>query len=240
MKDYSILKVKDKTDSYYTHLKDIFDIPFRLIIVGKSFLSGKSTVILNLLLRDNFYKDHFASGEDIYIVSNNKMDAKMRILKEEKDIDSSHFVEFSEPNLEAIYEEVEEKVLEAVADGKKPPNSLIVIDDVAFTGALKEKVNGTLSRIACNGRHINLSMIITAQKYSQISTVIRTNVSGAILFANSAKEVDLMADDLNYLDSKKDFVKMFRSATKGKNEFMVVSFSNDDIYMDSKFKPIKM
>jgi len=239
MKDYSILKVKDKTDSYYTALKDIFDIPMRLIIVGKSFLSGKSTVILNLLLRDNFYKNHF-EGEDIYIVSNNKMDNKMRILKEEKDVPSDHFVEFSEPNLEAIYEEVEQKVMEAVADGKKPPNSLIVLDDVAFTGALKEKVNGTLSRIACNGRHINLSMIITAQKYSQISTVIRTNVSGAILLANSAKELDLMADDLNYLDSKKDFIRMYRKATKGKNEFMVVSFSNDDIYLDSKFKPIEL
>jgi len=239
MKDYSILKVKDKTDSYYTHLDDIFDIPMRLIIVGKSFLSGKSTVILNLLLRDNFYKDHF-DGEDIYIVSNNKMDAKMRILKKEKDIDSSHFVEFSEPNLEAIYEEVEEKVLEAVAENKKPPNSLIVLDDVAFTGALKEKVNGTLSRIACNGRHINLSMIVTSQKYSQLSTVIRTNVSGAILFGNSAREVEAMEQDLNYLDSKKQFVKMFRDTTKGKNKFMVVSFSNDEIYLDSEFKVIQL
>ena len=239
MKDYSILKVKDKTDSYYTHLKDIFDIPFRLIIVGKSFLSGKSTVILNLLLRDSFYKDHF-KGEDIYIISNNKMDAKMRILKTEKDIDSSHFMEFSEENLEMIYEEVEEKVLAEVADGKKPPNSLIVLDDVAFTGALKEKVNGTLSRIVCNGRHINLSIIVTSQKYSQLSTVIRTNASGAILFGNSAREVEAMADDLNYLDSKKEFVKMFRKATKGRNQFMAVSFSNDDIYMDSEFKPIVM
>ena len=156
MKDYSILKVKDKTDSYYTALKDIFDIPMRLIIVGKSFLSGKSTVILNLLLRDNFYKNHF-EGEDIYIVSNNKMDNKMRILKEEKEVPSDHFVEFSEPNLEAIYEEVEQKVMEAVTDGKKPPNSLIVLDDVAFTGALKEKVNGTLSRIACNLSLIHIS-----------------------------------------------------------------------------------
>ena len=66
MPDYSILKVKDKTDSYYTHLKDIFDIPFRIIIVGKSFLSGKSTVILNLLLRDSFYKDHFKGEIVLY------------------------------------------------------------------------------------------------------------------------------------------------------------------------------
>jgi len=237
MKDYSILKVKDKTDSYYTHLKDIFDIPFRLIIVGKSFLSGKSTVILNLLLRDNFYKDHF-KGENIYIISNNKMDNKMRILKTEKDIDSSHFMEFSEENLEMIYEEVEEKVLEAVADGKKPPNSIVIVDDCAQ--ALKEKMNGTLSRIATQGRHCNMSLIVTSQKWSLLPTVLRCNASGAILFGNSAKEVDAMADDLNYLDSKKEFVKMFRSATKGKNQFMAVSFSNDEIYLDSQFKPIVM
>jgi len=238
MKDYSILKVKDKTDSYYTHLKDIFDIPFRLIIVGRSFLSGKSTVILNLLLRDNFYKDHFKDGEDIYIISNNKMDNKMRILKTEKDIDSSHFMEFSEENLEMIYEEVEEKVLAAVADGKKPPNSIVIVDDCAQ--ALKEKMNGTLSRIATQGRHINMSLIVTSQKWSLLPTVLRCNASGAILFGNSAKEVDAMADDLNYLDSKKEFVKMFRKATSGKNQFMAVSFSNDEIYLDSQFKPIVM
>ena len=42
-----ILKIRDKTDSYYTKLKDIFDLPMRLVIVGKSQLSGKSTIILN-------------------------------------------------------------------------------------------------------------------------------------------------------------------------------------------------
>ena len=237
--DYTILKIKDKTDSYYTYLKDIFDIPMRLIIVGRSMLSGKSTVILNLLLRDKFYKDHF-EGENIYIVSDNKMDQKIRILKTEKEIPSDNFVEFSESNLEKIYDEVEERCIEDVNDGKKPVNSLIILDDVAFSGGLKEKVNGTLARIACNGRHINLSMIVTAQKYSQLSTVIRTNASGAILFANSAKEVDAMEQDLNYLDNKKEFNRMFRKATDGRNKFMVVSFSNDEIYMDSSFTPIKL
>ncbi len=238
MHNLKILKVKDHTDSYYTKMDNIFDLPFRVIIVGKSFLSGKSTVILNLLLRDKFYKDSF-DGENIYIVSNNKMDNKMKILKTEKDIPPENFVEFSEENLENIYEQVEEECIEAVSDGQKPVNSLIVLDDVAFTGGLKEKINGTLSRIACNGRHINLSMIVTAQKYSQLSTVIRSNASGAILFANSAKETDAMADDLNYLDNKKTFVKMFRKVTEGRNKFLVVNFSNDDIYMDSEFNQLK-
>ena len=239
MKDYTILKIKDKSDSYYTHLKDIFDIPFRLVIVGKSFLSGKSTLILNMLLRDKFYKDHF-DGENIYIISNNKMDNKIRILKQEKEIPNDNFMEFSEPNLERIYEKVEEDCLEAISENEKPVNALIILDDVAFSGDLRAKMNGTLSRIFCNGRHCNLSCIVTAQKHSQLSTTIRSNASGAILFSNSAKEVESMAEDYNYLNSKKDFVKMFRKATKERNSFLVVNFSSDDIYLNSKFKKIEM
>ena len=237
MVDYTILKIKDKSDSYYTHLKDIFDIPMRLIIVGKSFLSGKSTIILNLLLRDTFYKDHF-KGENIYIVSNNKMDLKMQILKEEKDVPADNFMEYSESNLEMIYEKVEQDAMSAVADGDKPVNALVILDDCAFGGDLKAKINGTLSRIMCNGRHINLSCIVTSQKYTQLSTTIRSNASGAILFGNSMKEVDSMEQDLNYLDNKRDFVKLFRKATEGRNKFLVVNFSNDNIYLDSEFKPI--
>tara|TARA_R110000796_G_scaffold7600_3_gene25906 strand:+ start:14 stop:733 length:720 start_codon:yes stop_codon:yes gene_type:complete len=237
MVDYTILKIKDKSDSYYTHLKDIFDIPMRLIIVGKSFLSGKSTIILNLLLRDTFYKDHFI-GENIYIVSNNKMDLKMQILKEEKDVPADNFMEYSESNLEMIYEKVEEAAMSAVSDGDKPVNALVILDDCAFGGDLKAKINGTLSRIMCNGRHCCLSVMITSQKYTQLSTTIRSNASGAILFGNSMKEVDSMEQDLNYLDNKKDFVKMFRKATEGRNKFLVVNFSNDNIYLDSEFKPI--
>lgn len=237
VKDYSILRVNDKTDSYYTKKKDIFDLPFRLLIVGKSFLSGKSTVILNLLLREKFFKNDF-KGDNIFIVSNNAMDNKMRILKTEKDVDAGNFMEFSESNLEAIYEEVEERALESINDGGKPPNSLIVIDDVAFSGGLKEKMNGTLSRIMCNGRHINLSIIVTAQKHTQLSTTMRSNASGAILFSNSMNEVDAMSQDFNYLESKKEFVSLFRKATKKKNSFLVVNFSEDGIYQDSEFRPL--
>lgn len=238
MKDYTILKINDHTDSYYTKKDDIFDLPFRLLIIGKSFLSGKSTVILNLLLREKFFKNDF-EGDNIFIVSNNAMDNKMRILKKEKDVDAGNFMEFSEPNLEAIYEEVEERALEAINEGKKPPNSLIVIDDVAFSGGLKESERkGTLSRIFCNGRHINLSIIVTAQKYSQLSTTMRSNCSGAILFSNSMHEVEAMSMDMNYLETKREFIKMFRQTTKGKNKFLVVNFSEDGIYQDSEFRPL--
>ena len=240
MPDLSILKVVDKTDSYYTAVPNLFDLSFRLLIVGKSFLSGKSTVILNLLLRDRYYKKHF-DGNDIYIVSNNlSMDNKMRILRTEKSVPDANVMEFTEQNLENIYTKVEEEAEDAVNDNEKPKNVVVILDDCAYSGDLKKSVNGTLSRMLCNGRHINLSLIITAQKHTLLSTVARSNASGAILFSNSQRELDAISDDFNYLDSKKDFVKMFRKVTKERNSFLCVNFSSPDLYQDSNFEPIKM
>ena len=90
----------------------------------------------------------------------------------------------------------------------------------------------------CNGRHVNLSIIVTAQKHTQLSTTMRSNASGAILFSNSMNEVEAMAQDFNYLESKKEFVKMFRNATKKRNSFLVVNFSEDGIYQDAEFRPL--
>ena len=39
-------------------------MPFRLAVVGKSFLSGKTTFICNLLLREKFYRKKFLGEED--------------------------------------------------------------------------------------------------------------------------------------------------------------------------------
>jgi len=236
-----ILKVKDKNDSYYTKLKDIFDIPMRLLIVGKSQLSGKTNLILNLLLRNEFYRNKY-DGQNIFIVTNNKLDNKLKILRKEKDIPDENVMPFDEEDLEDLYEQLEDEFLQDVADKKKPSNKLICFDDVAYSGGLKNKTAGIISKIVMNGRHANISSIFTTQKYSLVSTGVRSNVTGAILFNNSQKELELIADDYNYLESKKEFIKIFRKTTEKRNSFMVVNFTNDkpDMYMDSEFKPIKM
>ena len=236
-----ILKIRDKTDSYYTKLKDIFDLPMRLVIVGKSQLSGKSTIILNLLLRDSFYNNAF-KGENIYLISNNKLDNKLKILADMKKVPPQNIFEYNEEKLEVLYEILEEEFITSVADKEKPANILLVFDDVAYSGNLKNKTTGIVSKLVMNGRHANISTIFTTQKYSLISTGVRSNVTGAILFGNSAKELELMTEDYNYLNDRKLFHKMYRSATKERNSFLVVNFSNDEseMYLDSKFKPIKI
>ncbi len=239
MPNRTILKVRDKTDSYYTKMNDIFDLPLRLLISGKSQFAGKTTIILNMLLRNEYYNKHFL-GENIFIVSNNKLDNKLKILSKEKDIPEQNIMPYNENELEILYEQLEDEFLEAVADKEKPTNKLIIFDDCAYSGSLKNKTAGVISKIVMNGRHANISSIFTTQKFSLVSTGVRSNVTGAILFNTSQKELDLIAEDYNYFENKKDFISLFRRVTAKRNSFLVVNFSNDrqSLYMDSDFKKI--
>jgi len=238
MADRKILKVIDKSDSYYTPMDGIPDLPVRMVVVGKSQLSGKSTIILNMLLRPEFYGGQF-EPEDIYLISNNKLDNKLRILADQLEVPGSNIMRFSEDRLQSVYDHIEDMAAEAVEEGTIPVRSLVVVDDVAFSGDLKSKINGVMSQLACNGRHANISTITTAQKYSQLSTVIRTNCTAAILFGNSQRELDLITEDMNFLQTKKEFVNVFRDTTREKNSFMVCDFTSEGFYLDSEFKPIK-
>lgn len=238
--NYDFLKVKDNTDSYYTAIPTLFDIPARVAIVGKSFLSGKTSVIMNLILREKYYKKYF-NGEDIYIVSNNAVDNKLKILMKEKEIPDTNYMSYNEDALEVLYEHLEEQFVEETEDGGKPTNKLIILDDVGYSGSLKDSQSGFISKVSCNGRHINLSCILTAQKYTQISTTFRNNLTGLLLFSTTDKELQLVADDHNYLQKKSDFMKIYRENTKGRHSFFVVNYTEDmeNRYMNDKFEVIE-
>jgi hypothetical protein len=247
----TILPVRDPHVGMRISKPDLFDLPMRLIIVGKSQLSGKSTLISNLLLRpwsdddkngSQFYKNNF-DGDNIFIVCPSfDLDVKMTMIQKGLEIpDSNIYREYDESELESWYNRIEESFKQDVADGKKPKHTLLVLDDCAFSGALKATLNGVLSKIACNGRHILISMIVSAQKYTSISTIMRENCSGLICFESSAKQVDTLYEDHGNM-SRKQFDKMFRDTTKDKHSFIVVNYSNDSSrrFMDSNFTAIKV
>ena len=237
MKNYKILKVKDKTDSYYTEVPNLFNLPFKLLVNGKSQLSGKTTIILNLLINPSFGYDKLFKGENIYIVSNNKLDNKLEIMAEKLDIPEENRMIYDENQLEILYDNLEEDFVEETQEGGKPENRLIVFDDCGYSGSLKNKQSGIVSKLVCNGRHLNLSQLYTSQRFSQVSTTLRTNLTGAILFNTSMKELDLIAEDMNYTSNYKQFVKIFRESTKEPRSFLVVNFSNDidSFYMNKDF-----
>ena len=241
-KSYNILKIRDKTDNYHTPIDDLFDISFRLLINGKSQLSGKTTILLNMLLNENFPYHNKFNGDDIMVVSNNALDNKLEIMCKKLDIPEGNRMEFDESALEIIYENWEEEFHEETMDGGKPSNKLIIFDDCGYSGSLKNyKKENIIDKLICNGRHANISQIYTSQRFSQVSTCLRTNLTGAILFNTSAKELDLISEDMSFMEKGRDFIKMFREHTKVPRSFLVVNFSNppEKMYMDQHFQPIE-
>ena len=233
----SVLKVKDKTDKLTISVNRLFDLPFRLILTGKSG-SGKGGIITNICLNENYgYKKVF---NDIYIFAPEPYaDEKMRVIIEEKLIPDSNIFEDIE-ELEELYDMLVEDFKDRVAEGEKPKMPLLIIDDLAFSGKLANRFNA-LAKVMCNSRKFMISCIITAQAYTQTAKNIRLQASAMIIFQTSNKELEIIETENNYLrGGKKAFYNMFRNNVKEKHDFLCINYSNnyDELYLDKKFRPL--
>ena len=248
-KQLKVLRMKDSNESFHRKKGLLLDLPFKLGIFGKSQLSGKTNFLGWFLLYDDnrLYLNEF-EGENIYLISASaKTDDKLKTLILNKDIPSSNiFTKYDEDVIETLYEILEEnfhsacdKYKETKKDEDRPVHNLMIFDDMSFGQNFKN--SGILEKIFCNGRHTLTSSIITAQKYTQIPTCIREQLTGAVLFSSSEKQLELMTEDHNYLQNKKEFKKLFRENTAKKHDFLFINYSNDikDRYMNSNFESIK-
>tara|TARA_S200002703_G_C3760626_1_gene234121 strand:+ start:420 stop:1190 length:771 start_codon:yes stop_codon:yes gene_type:complete len=247
MPKVEILKMRDTAEDHRIHKRSTFDLPMRLLIVGKSQLSGKTNTVGNLMLRpfddtdesgSQFYKKDF-DGNDIYIVCPSTLvDHKWSsIIRGKKIPPENVMMKYDEEQLTKLYEKLEEQYHEKMNEGEKPTHKLVILDDCSFGGSLKEKMNGVIARLACNSRHILVSLIVTAQKYSDLLTTLRENATGMMLYQCSNKQMDLLHNDVGE-QPKKEFMKMMNDATHRRHTFMVVNYSNDpdERFLDSNFQ----
>ena len=120
----------------------LFDLPCRVLCVGKSQFSGKSSFLLNMLCQDDsrLYKKDF---DEIYIFSGSiKSDTKIKNIINVHDIPDENIHEnFDEDMLEAIFDLTEEDYTEALDAGEKPKHVCVILDDVSFDGSLKKNSN---------------------------------------------------------------------------------------------------
>ena len=151
--------------------------------------------------------------------------------------DTNVFLKYDEEQLDVLYDFLEQEYFKATDDGRKPKHTLIVFDDVGFSGALRGKF-GVIDRLACNGRHLLISTVMLVQKYTQLSTCFRENLTGGIFFQASNKQLDLIYEDHGNMP-KKEFVSMFRKATTGKHAFFVINYSNDEANRFSESEKVK-
>ena len=242
MKPVQILKCKDKKENFYKKKDMLFDLPCRVLCVGKSQFSGKSSFLLNMLCQDDsrLYKNDF---DEIYIFSGSiKSDTKIKNIINVHDIPDENIHEnFDEDMLEAIFDLTEEDYTEALDAGEKPKHVCVILDDVSFDGSLKKKNNGIINKVFCNGRHCNMSIFVCSQQYVHLQTTQRENATGVVVWSCSDKQLDLIAEDHNILENgKRQFKSMFRKVTDKPYSFMVINYSNpkESRYMNMNFQPI--
>ena len=238
-KPKKVFKMKDKHEKHYIDKGFLPNLPMKLLAVGRSHISGKTNLCGSLILLDSFFNKNF-SGNDIYIISKSiKSDDKINTIIEVKNIPEENLFDCADPDIiEALYEKIEEEFLNT--KGKKK-HYLFYFDDCSCSGALKGKRN-IVQTLFQMGRHINISVIACSQVYNDIDINMRRNASAIISFNISDKDLDILCDENNYLENRKDFKKLFRNTVNAKHKFLCINYSNnqEDMYLDSNFMPVRI
>ena len=236
-----ILKVIDKSDNNVINMGMLPNVRFFGLLVGKTGCS-KTTLLINLLLNPDFGYDKIFKGENIYIFSGSlDSDEKVQKLIEVKDIPEENlYNEADDDELNALYDKLESQYMERRDLDQNTEYPLIILDDLSFSGSFHGKKFNALVRFAQNSRKLAISVLVTTQYYSQILPSIRSNLSFAILYQCSQKNLDNICDEHNFYPKRTMFIKMFRDNVKSKRDFLVVNYDNDkeEIYLDKDFEVI--
>lgn len=190
--------------------------------------SGKSNMICNLLLNENFYYcekkqpySHFT--EIIYVSPTAPFDATTRDILPKLD----NLIMITDPddimNFDFMLAQIMEE--QAKADFEDKKKILIVFDDcVGFFEKMPKLIN-----LATRFRHFYLSIIVVGQSFRRIPLTIRNCSTCLTLFdLKSGKEWKKIDDE--FVGVIPDGVKMIQNATKEKYSFVYFNLENQELY----------
>ncbi len=189
---------------------------------------GKSTIISNLFLNEDFYGQTFF--DDVKIISNTiKNDITSRFLNKAFEV----YDFYSDEIIDGIVEH--QKSFEKVDQ----PQIAVVLDDCLGSIKRESKINHLASRY----RHFNIKMlIISSQKFTgSVSPIIRSNATDIIVGSPFPNQKELMRIAEEYGDqfgSAKNWLKLYRKATPNKYDFCYMDLQSNPPIMYSNFERV--
>lgn len=178
--------------------------------------SGKSTIITNLLLGENFYKDCF---DQVHIISNTIMnDNTSRFLKES--FPGTCYGEYSDSIIQSI---INQQL--SYKRKKDRPVIAIILDD--FVGIPR---NSLVYKLASRYRHYGIGMLMfSSQVFKEVHPLVRTNMTAAILGRNSNhNEMTKITEELgSSFGSDKNFKAICKHVWKEPYKFLHIDYTEN-------------
>jgi hypothetical protein len=192
---------------------------FVSIICGRR-NSGKTTLLLKMLLHHKLLKGKF---DAVFLINPTYLlDDKYSIIK------------FTEVYTDFTIETVENLrnfcLEETLMNPKK--NFLLILDDcISHEDFKSNQSNNILNELACNSRHINLSIIVLTQVFKGVSLTMRRQADYIIFFNNkNHEELSSLYEEFG-VGSKKDFFNLLNNVVfKDRHDFILIDNIDDKIY----------
>jgi len=176
--------------------------------------TGKTSIIVNLLLNPNFYGPDFF--DEVYIISPTiNLDRSSRFLKKK-------FICFDQYHPDIIKGILETQM--SFTDEERPEIAIFLDDCVGI-------MDKEIANLATRSRHYNIKLLaVSSQKFrGALDPVLRANVTDIIVGSPFPNARDLTAVAEEYGDiygSAENWLKLYKEATPDKYNFAYMKLSN--------------
>jgi len=204
-----ILKVKDREGMKMKPLHSHLPQPCACVLHCSPVKTGKSTIISNLLLSDQFYgQDYF---DRVKIMSNTiNNDDTSRFLRDAFDVEDHYEDRFVDDLITS----------QNKFDKEEMPSVALICDDLLGSIRREARINHLASRF----RHYNIQLLYySSQSFRKVNNVVRQNATNVIIgspFPNT-KELGKIAEEYgDMFGGDKNFLKIYKIATPNKYDFL--------------------
>jgi hypothetical protein len=188
-----------------------------LVLLVSPVRTGKSTLISNMLLNDQFY-DGQNRFDNTTIISNTiANDITSRFLRKAFDTHDA----YDDSIIEGLVQ------TQKSYDKEEQPEICVVLDDCLGSIRREAKINHLCSRY----RHFNIKLlIVSSQNFRACSPIIRQNATNVIIgspFPNQ-KELGKMAEEFgDNFGGADNFLKIYAQATPNRYDFLHLDFQSN-------------
>lgn len=232
MDNLDVLPVKPVTDQnlakmpFHENLPDINKGAMVLMI--SPVRTGKSTIINNLLLNPNFYRDRF---DIVYIISNTiHNDDTSRFLKEQ----------FKETVWDTYSDDIIQNIInyQQTFSKKDMPKIAIILDD--FVGTVHKK--SMIFFLASRFRHYNIGLLLFAsQVLKGVPPIVRANATNVIMGSpnHNGAELEKLAEEYGSMFKGKDnFLRIYNQAAEQRYDFLYLKLDQNPPEAYRKFNQL--